>query len=166
MPTAQVSTAEFAKKIEEFKSLVDKRVRKYVIEVHREIAMALVAATPMDSGQMQKSWFAGRNTYPTGTPGNGGLQALQWVASQMKVGDNIIMANLAPYAWFVEYGTAAHVIEPRNASVLRWIGDDGRPAYAMRVNHPGTRPAFFIRDTLMRMPEFTQRAVALCQEVK
>ncbi len=34
--------------------------------------------------------------------------------------------------------TAAHVILPRKAKVLRWTGSDGGSVFARRVNHPGS----------------------------
>lgn len=58
------------------------------------------------------------------------------------------------YAAAVEFGSRAHVIVPRNASVLAWGGprtlggrlrSGGRPTnFARRVNHPGTRPKPFL----------------------
>ena len=54
------------------------------------------------------------------------------------------------YAAYVEFGTGPHVIVPRKAKVLAWVGNrrlsgtlrKGAKAefFAMRVNHPGTRP--------------------------
>lgn len=57
-----------------------------------------------------------------------------------------------PYARIQEYGgqTRPHVILPRNASVLAFMGRDGKMVFAKRVNHPGSnipaRP--FMRSTL------------------
>lgn len=46
-----------------------------------------------------------------------------------------------PYARYVLEGTRPHLIEPRNARVLRWLGPGGIGVrYATRVHHPGTRP--------------------------
>jgi hypothetical protein len=42
----------------------------------------------------------------------------------------------ASYARFVEFGTAPHVIEPKNGRALYWPGAQHPVA---RVNHPGTR---------------------------
>jgi len=53
-----------------------------------------------------------------------------------------------PYAPFVVYGTAPHLIMPVNASVLRFETAEG-VVYARYVWHPGTRPN-----------PFTARAVA------
>lgn len=58
------------------------------------------------------------------------------------------------YAAAVEYGSRAHIIVPRQASVLAWGGPrtlagglraGGRPTnFARRVRHPGTRPKPFL----------------------
>lgn len=52
-----------------------------------------------------------------------------------------------PYADYVLDGTAAHIIEPRNARALHWVGPNGS-VFAHRVNHPGTRPNPFPRRAL------------------
>lgn len=48
------------------------------------------------------------------------------------------------YASYVEEGTRPHVIYPRRASVLSWIGYDGTRVFARYVNHPGSRPYPFM----------------------
>lgn len=42
-------------------------------------------------------------------------------------------------AQFLEHGTQPHVIEPSNATALRFFVN-GQPRFAMRVQHPGTQP--------------------------
>lgn len=64
-----------------------------------------------------------------------------------------IVEASAPYAAFVELGTRAHVIRPRNASVLAWPASSsgrrlsgrrrtnaGPLIFAKLVHHPGTKP--------------------------
>jgi hypothetical protein len=60
------------------------------------------------------------------------------------------------YAGFVEYGTRAHEIRPRNKRVLRFAANKGSArltgsvrrggdaAFARSVHHPGTRPQPFL----------------------
>lgn len=45
-----------------------------------------------------------------------------------------------PYARIQEYGgqTRAHTILPKNASVLAFMGKDGKMVFARKVNHPGS----------------------------
>lgn len=50
----------------------------------------------------------------------------------------------AKHASFVEQGTRPHVIMPRKARVLRFQSG-GKTVFAMRVNHPGTKPRPFLR---------------------
>ncbi len=45
---------------------------------------------------------------------------------------------LAPYAAFVEFGTAPHEIRPVNASILAFEAG-GKMVFAPLVRHPGTR---------------------------
>lgn len=48
-------------------------------------------------------------------------------------------------ALWMEEGTAPHIIRPKNGKALFWEGADH--PYAL-VNHPGTRPAPFLRPAL------------------
>ena len=50
---------------------------------------------------------------------------------------------LAPYAVFVEKGTAPHEIRPVNASVLAFEAS-GKMIFAAIVRHPGTKPDPFM----------------------
>jgi hypothetical protein len=61
----------------------------------------------------------------------------------------------ANYAAFVEQGTRAHTIVPRNRKALRWpttgsatlaggVKSGGSAIFAKRVNHPGTRAQPFM----------------------
>lgn len=75
---------------------------------------------------------------------------------------------------YVEEGTRPHVIVPRNASALRFVGGSGRvsqPApnqriatrsggvvFAKRVNHPGTPPRPWFRPVVEQYARFLQRA--------
>jgi HK97 gp10 family phage protein len=52
----------------------------------------------------------------------------------------------APYAIYVEYGTRPHVIRPVHARALRFEAG-GHIVFAAWVQHPGTRPQSFIRQT-------------------
>ena len=50
---------------------------------------------------------------------------------------------LAPYAVFVEFGTAPHEISPVNASVLAFEAG-GKMVFTPLVRHPGTKPNPFM----------------------
>jgi len=47
------------------------------------------------------------------------------------------------YGIFVEKGTVPHLILPKNARVLSWMGPAGR-VFTMKVNHPGTAAQPFL----------------------
>lgn len=60
----------------------------------------------------------------------------------------VLVGTDNPIAMFVHEGTRPHIIRPRNAKVLRyWLGS-GAVVFAMKVNHPGTRPNRFLVDNL------------------
>lgn len=61
-------------------------------------------------------------------------------------GDSIVIGpdlEQAPYAGYVEFGTAPHEIRPKTAKALRFtIG--GQVVFARVVHHPGTKPAYYV----------------------
>lgn len=61
-------------------------------------------------------------------------------------GLEVQITPLESYAIFVEEGTAPHEILPVNAQALRFEMH-GKVVFAKRVNHPGTAPQPFIRET-------------------
>jgi len=71
-------------------------------------------------------------------------------------GNNVIMISMVDYALYVEFGTAPHIIKPKNAKALHWkqnaVGPRGgkikEDVFAKIVHHPGTKPQPFIRNTL------------------
>jgi HK97 gp10 family phage protein len=61
-------------------------------------------------------------------------------------GAEVRIGPTEPYAIYVEEGTQPHEIVPVNARALRFdVG--GQVVFAMHVNHPGTRPQPFVRET-------------------
>lgn len=56
-------------------------------------------------------------------------------------GDAVIIGTDVEYAEIHEFGgvTSPHVIRPRRARVLSWVGADGKRRFATKVNHPGSR---------------------------
>lgn len=57
-----------------------------------------------------------------------------------------VVGPTAPYAVYVLKGTRPHEIHPVYTKALRFEVA-GRVVFAMRVQHPGTRPQPFIRET-------------------
>lgn len=60
-------------------------------------------------------------------------------------------------ASFLEEGTRPHTIEPRDKEALRWW--DGGEHFAKRVEHPGTRPYFFMRDAAVVAEQDLERTL-------
>lgn len=87
-------------------------------------------------------------------PGSGRLLAS--IGGEMSESVTDVSATVfsrgVPYARIHEYGgqTRAHTILPRNASVLAFMGRDGKMVFARKVNHPGSNipERSFMRSTL------------------
>jgi HK97 gp10 family phage protein len=58
----------------------------------------------------------------------------------------------APYASFVEYGTAPHLIMPKNGNFLVFQAG-GQTVFARSVNHPGTKPYPFFNPAIQTTQE-------------
>lgn len=57
-----------------------------------------------------------------------------------------------PYAGYVRWGTRPHVIRARNAKYLRFYWPRvGRVVFFKKVNHPGTKPNYFLERALNRV---------------
>ncbi len=61
--------------------------------------------------------------------------------------DGNIVFNFVGYAKYVEFGTPPHIIKPKDKKALFWKGAE-HPVKS--VNHPGTAPQPFIRNTFRR----------------
>lgn len=97
-------------------------------------------------------------------PAGGGDRMAWWVRSKSPHGD------------YVEEGTPPHVILPRTAKVLRFLGGTGRISqpspnqriptraggvvFATQVNHPGTPARPWFHPLVDRWADYLQRAAA------
>lgn len=57
------------------------------------------------------------------------------------------LAHGVKYGRHLEDGTPPHIIRPKNKKALRWTGPGGKPIFAKRVNHPGTKPYPVVKPT-------------------
>lgn len=106
--------------------VVNAMAERYVTEVH-DFIDAGRGFTP-HTGQLQQSI----NWHPNGN------------------GAATVYAN-ADYAEAVEFGTAAHVIRPRDRRALRFPAGGGSFGFARVINHPGSRPhPYFFADQSTR----------------
>jgi len=67
----------------------------------------------------------------------------------------VFQSSDVPYGGIHEYGgtTSAHIIIPKKASVLAFIGKMGTKAFATKVNHPGSKmpERSYMRSSLREM---------------
>lgn len=87
-----------------------------------------------------------------------------------RVEDDKIVFNMAEHGIYVEFGTAPHIIRPKNAKALAWgktigktkDGKDMKEHVAKQVYHPGTQPQPFIRNTFYhKAPRIIEQAAML-----
>jgi hypothetical protein len=139
---------QFVAQIDQWVAKAKGRTQEFATEFIQDLNEAVVTATPIKTGFLRASWYAKIGSEPPpGSDGRGGVAALNMVASSVKLGDVYYARNGANYAWFVEYGTAAHIIEPKSKAALHWV-KDGYDFFSTQVKHPGTPPRAFVRGTL------------------
>lgn len=100
---------------------------------------AAVAAAPIDEGDLRASG----GMFPGGH------------AHERKIG--FTAAHAAPQ----EFGSAAHVIEAKNAAVL--VSKTGQ-VFGKRVNHPGNADQPYIRPTAKQITPAFQQGLKKCME--
>lgn len=77
---------------------------------------------------------------PARLPGGGDVTM---TISTAQIGQTIYVGYTAFYAPFLEYGTAPHLIFPKEKFALHWM-EGGKGRFAKYVKHPGTRPVAFV----------------------
>lgn len=79
---------------------------------------------------------------PVGYGPNAGAlrQSERWRISGQGGALTVLFYTQAKYARYVIEGTRPHPIPRNGTRLLRWTDRAGNVSYAMRVNHPGTRP--------------------------
>lgn len=96
-----------------FEAIARKTQRKTETVFHefaQDMAETVLVRTPVDTGFLKGSWFAGINTDagPAGNPDPSGAQTIASISvniQQAEIGDYIVIGNNANYANFVEKGT-------------------------------------------------------------
>lgn len=63
----------------------------------------------------------------------------------------MVGSDAAPKALIHHEGSRPHVIMPRTATMLRFVGRTGEVVFTRRVNHPGTRPNRYLSDNLPKV---------------
>ena len=80
-----------------------------------------------------------------------------------RIKGNVIEIFMPDYALYVEFGTAPHIIRPKNAKALHWKSG-GNDIFAKVVHHPGTRPQPFIRPVLRNLGRLVQKNLKVFTE--
>lgn len=87
-------TTQLKRQAETIKQKQNLAIRKVALELYRNVQ----SKTPVDSGQLRRSWTVALNGYPSNY--NGDDQAI----AQATFNDVIVIATNKPYAPVVEYG--------------------------------------------------------------
>ena len=58
-----------------------------------------------------------------------------------------LLISMVIYGKYVEFGTPPHTIKPSEKEALKFKGDEG-DVIVKKIEHPGTRPNPFIRNTI------------------
>ena len=99
------------------------------------------------------------------TPRTGQLQqSINWEPNGN--GSATVYAQ-ADYAGFVEEGTKAHVIRPKNRKALRFpVGGGAGFGFAKVINHPGSKPyPYFFADQTARGENMQAKAMSVLSSV-
>jgi hypothetical protein len=94
------------------------------------------------------------------TPHTGQLQqSVSWISL---IGGGAEVFAQAAYAKWVEEGTDAHVIRPKDRKALRFPVSGGGFGFAKVINHPGSKPhPFFFADLDDRKDRMQARALSV-----
>lgn len=59
-----------------------------------------------------------------------------------------LMISMNVIGKYIEFGTNPHVISPKTKKALKF-SVDGKDVIVKKVRHPGTRPTYFVRNTIL-----------------
>ena len=122
--------------------LVDKVVE--LEDKHNKQLEQVVKKAGEDVRDIAKDNISKNQSYLTGALSNSITSKHNALKATVTVGKD--------YGVFVEEGTRAHIIKPKNKSFLRfYIG--GNPVFAKKVNHPGTKAKPFLEPALKEVEE-------------
>ena len=131
-------------------SRVKKKLDKVVSNIESVMAAALAEAAEKTAEIARTETFY----TPHGTNG------LREATKAVKITDDrwLVRAN-KPYAIFVNDGTSAHTILPVKGQFLRWLDASGKPIFARKVNHPGTKPYPFMDNAAQHAPIILEETI-------
>jgi HK97 gp10 family phage protein len=135
--TARLDTRRHERLLRRAIGGMSKDVKKAVDQTRIDVQNEARRRAPVDTGRLRSSIVSRAET------------------SGRSVG--YVVGTNVNYAAAVEYGTAPHVIKPKNKKALAWPG--GRHPVA-KVNHPGTRAQPFMRPAIEMSEAFLAANVA------
>ncbi|MEU7431086.1 HK97-gp10 family putative phage morphogenesis protein [Streptomyces sioyaensis] len=131
--SARIDTRAYERGLRRYLGRMSDDVHRAVERTGTDVQNEARRLAPVDTGRLRSSIVA------RPTPGRG---------AGYEVGTNVT------YAAAVEFGTAPHVIVPRNGKALYWPG--ARHPVA-KVNHPGTKAQPFLRPAVEKTEFFFRR---------
>jgi HK97 gp10 family phage protein len=144
------------KQLQEFLKALPAKVEKNIMRAAlragaRVIANEAKTLVPVGSGKLKKSLRTGSDA----TKGK--------VTAYVRAGGRRSGATKdkdAFYAQFIEYGTAAHAIKPKNKKRLKFTAADGTVVITRLVRHTGAKPKPFMRPAFDAKGDAAVRAVS------
>lgn len=134
--TARIDTRAYERGLRRVLGRMSDDVRRAVVQTGVDVQNRARELCPVDTGRLRASIVHRVE---------GGGRSVGMV-----IGTNV------SYAADVEYGTAPHVIVPKNRKALYWPGAAHPVA---KVNHPGTRAQPFMRPAVEMTPIFFRRNI-------
>ena len=114
--------------VEDLVAAIEQSIERTLEDVGDSLVEKAVRLVPVDTGNLMKSI---NSTAP----------------EEEDDKYSILFRAQAPYAANVEFGTAPHVIEPKDAKALRFKRGD-QVVFARKVHHPGTQPQPYMRPAI------------------
>ncbi|WP_407553075.1 HK97 gp10 family phage protein [Streptomyces sp. Pv4-95] len=129
--SARIDTRSYERGLRRYLGRMSDDVKRAVERTGTDVQNEARRLAPVDTGRLRSSIVSRRE---------GGIRGVGYA-----VGTNV------NYAAAVEYGTAPHVITPKNGKALYWPGAAHPVA---KVNHPGTHAQPFLRPAIERTDFF------------
>ncbi len=71
-----------------------------------------------------------------------------------------LLISMMEHGKYIEFGSNPHVIRPKNKKFLKFE-IDGKEIFAKEVKHPGNRPTYFIRNTILnKLPGIIEKELS------
>ncbi len=117
----------------------------HVLSMHAKFKRAHAEAEAKEERRAGEFGVVHVHQHPEFKPRTGNLQKqTEFQVMRLKSGAIIRFVNKAKYASAIDGGAQPHLIRPRRADALRFIGRGGAVVYTQLVRHPGNKPYKFL----------------------